>query len=165
MARTTDFLTEQHLRALVLDDDAGAALDVRRSLEARGFLVSSAADGTRGLALLLDELLDLDVLVIDVDLPERGARSFADLIRRAGGERDLAIVALADASCASARPELLARGLDAVVSRSAGAAAAAEAAEAAIARRRHAVQPEVPSRWSSEDARWTLALPWGLQPA
>src|SRR5574341_455884 len=78
----------RHPRALVLHADPDALRDVRRSLEARRFTVLSAGDGSSGLGLLLDELLDLDVLVIAADLPGRDARSFAHLIRRAGGERD-----------------------------------------------------------------------------
>jgi DNA-binding response OmpR family regulator len=170
MARTKSIPSEKPPRALVLDADARAVHALRRSLEARSFAVSAATDGTAGLALLLDELLKLDVLVLDRFLPDRDARSFADLVRRAGGERDLAIVVLADAPDAALRAELLALGVDGVVDRSAGSDAAAEEALAAVHARtradgdapRPAPAPVRPApaahepRWALIPARWTL---------
>jgi CheY-like chemotaxis protein len=168
MALATDLLPTQRLHALVLDDDAGAVHDLRRSLEARSFSVLSADDGTSGLARLLDELLGLDVLVLDLDLPRRDARSFANLVRRAGGERDLAIVVLASDVTPALRAELRAVGVDAVVDRSAGPEAAAAAIEGAIAARRaDAIVPE-PARVASpppRDPRWTLSVRWSPLPA
>jgi CheY-like chemotaxis protein len=86
----------------------------------------SASDGHSGVGLLLDELLHLDVLVVDLDLPGRDGWALIDLVRRAGGERDLAIVVVA-AGAACVRGQLLALGADAVVERTDGPAAAAEA--------------------------------------
>jgi CheY-like chemotaxis protein len=168
MARTTTPLPAQHLRALVLDDDDAAVRALRRSLEARCCSVVSAGDGLGGLALLIDELLSLDVLVLDLELPGRDARSFADVIRRAGGERDLSIVVLATAPSASIRTELLSLGVDAVVDRSAGPDAAADAVENAVGRRRSGAlaSAAAAARASpARDPRWTLALPWSPQPA
>lgn len=173
MDRTMNTLAKPQLRALVLDQDAAAVREVRRALEARCFSVVSAADGTSGLELLLGELLDLDVLVMDVDLPERDARSFADLVRRAGGERDLAIVVLASDATRATRSELLALGVDAVVDRAAGAEAAAAAAHEAVAARtrsnghspQRAAAPVDPAP-SARDGRWALAIGrWSLLPA
>jgi CheY-like chemotaxis protein len=171
MARTTSPLPTQHLRALVLDDDAAAIRALQRSLEARWCSVVSARDGTGGLALLLDELLGLDVLVIDMELPGRDARSFAQVIRRAGGERDLSIVVLAAPASAAIRTELLSLGVDAVVDRSAGPDAVADAVENAVGRRRagalasDATAGRVAPSPAARDPRWTLALPWSPQPA
>ena len=172
MDRTTSTLPEQRLRALVLDDDAAALHDLRRSLEARFFSVVSAGDGASGLDLLLRELLDLDVLVMDMDLPHRDARSFADLIRRAGGERDLAIVVLATEAVPARHAELLALGVDAVVDRNLGPEAVAAAVhEAVVARRRSGVRSSEPppspvgSAPSVSDARWALSFRrWSFLP-
>ena len=119
--------TPRSLRALLLDEDEGALQAVRRALEARSFSVLTARDGTSGMDLLLGELLALDVLVVELDLPRRGGRAFADLIRRAGGERDLALVVVAHQATAELRGELRAAGVDALVARSAGPDAIAEA--------------------------------------
>jgi CheY-like chemotaxis protein len=171
MECTTSSLPIRHLRALVLDDDDAAVRALRRSLEARCCSVVSADDGARGLALLIDELLGLDVLVLDADLPGRDARSFADMIRRAGGERDLSIVVLAAAPSAALHGELLRLGVDAVVDRGAGPDAAADAVENAVGRRRSAGPASLPAAGRASpppparDARWTLALPFWPQPA
>ncbi len=96
----------------------------------------SAADGDAGLALLLDELLALDVLVVAADLPGRDARAFAELIRRAGGERDLSIVVVG--ATRQHEDELLAAGVDRVLAPTAAPGAAAEAVAAVVAARRNA---------------------------
>ena len=130
----TPSTTSRSPKALLLDDDATALRLLGTSLEARGFDVRAATDAEAGLALLLDELLGLDVLVVDADLPGRDARALLHLVRWAGGERDLGVVVLARGLDAAATDELLALGADAVVDRRAGHAAALEAI-AAIARR------------------------------
>jgi CheY-like chemotaxis protein len=164
--------TTQGLRALVLDGDASAVRVLRRALEARRFSVISAPDGSAGLDLLLDGLLDLDVLVVDLALPGRDARGFVDLIRRAGGERDLAIVVLAHEPSAELRSELLVAGVDAVIARSAGPAAAAEAALDAVHARSStpggAAEPPPPAlpEAPAPPPCWTLSLArWSLVPA
>ncbi len=111
---TTNSGPERTPRALVLEGDPVALDIVQRSLEARSLATLSAADGTKGLEILLDELLHLDVVVMDVDLPQRDARSFARLVRLAGGERDLALVVVAGELDPGLRAELLAVGVDAI---------------------------------------------------
>jgi DNA-binding response OmpR family regulator len=112
-------------KALLLDGDPSLRLLATELLE-RGFDLRAAMDAEAGLALLLDELLDLDVLVVDRDLPGRDGASILRLVREAGGERDLAIVVLADHPARAERARLLALGADAVVDRADGARAAAE---------------------------------------
>jgi two-component system, chemotaxis family, chemotaxis protein CheY len=121
-------------KALLLDDDSTVLRLLGTALETSGFVVRAATDGDAGLGLLLDELLDLDVLVVDLDLPRRDARALLHLVRRAGGERDLGVVVLAGAVDRDVRRELLALGANAVVDRRAGHAVAA-AAIAAVAHR------------------------------
>lgn len=126
-------------KALLLDDDVTVLRLLGTSLEARGFEVRAATDGDAGFSLLLDELLGLDVLVVDADLPGRDARALLHLVRWAGGERDLGVVVLSSGPDA-ARDELLALGADAVVDRCAGHGAALEAI-AAVAHRGDSPSP------------------------
>ncbi len=120
-------------RALLLDDDPLVLRLVGTALEARGFDVRTATDGERGVAILLDELLELDVLVADVHLPARDAWALLQLVRYRGGERNLGIVVLGDAS-PPAREWLVALGADEVVGRAHGPAAVADAAVAVSGR-------------------------------
>jgi CheY-like chemotaxis protein len=121
-------------KALLLDDDVTALRLLGTALEARGFDLRAATEGEGGLALLIDELLDLDVLVVDLELPGRDGYELLRLVRRAGGERDLGVVVLASAPDRAVRDQLLALGADMVVDRRAGHAVAAEAISA-VARR------------------------------
>ncbi len=128
-------------RALLLDDDPIVLRLLRNALEAGGFDVRAASDGERGLAILLDELLELDVLVADVDLPARDAWSLLHLVRRAGGERDLGFVVLAGGAL-PVHEQLLALGADAVVDRADGPGAVLAAVDAvARGRARHYEAP------------------------
>jgi CheY-like chemotaxis protein len=126
--------TDRRPRALLLDDDAVVRKLFASALRCRGFEVLAAADGATGVALLLEELLHLDALVIGLDLPGRDAWSFLRLIRNAGGEQDLAVIVLATASARSPalRAQLRTLGADAVVDRAAGPAAVAAAVELAV---------------------------------
>lgn len=129
--------TTRRPRALLLDDDPAALKLLGAALEARGFDVRAASDATRGLELLLDELLDLDVLVADAELPGREATSLLRLVREAGGERDLGMAILVGPASRGACEQLFALGADAVVDRARGHAAAADAIAAVVAWRDH----------------------------
>jgi CheY-like chemotaxis protein len=128
-------------RALLLDDDPVVLRLLGTALEARGFDVRAARDGDTGLELLIDELLDLDVLVADADLPGRDGVSLLHLVRHAGGERDLAVVVLANPAPRGVRAQLLALGADAVVDRAIGHEATATVIEAAVRARALALAP------------------------
>jgi CheY-like chemotaxis protein len=165
----------QPLRALLLHGDAAALRALSRSLESRSFAVLSAGDGDRGVELLVDALLSLDVVVLDADLPLRDARAFARLVRGAGGEHDLALVVVAREPDPELRHALLALGVDAVLEASAGSDAAAEAALAAVvARGTRILLPEEPNLGAEPTPARTplaarLGLPlaggWSLSPA
>jgi DNA-binding response OmpR family regulator len=127
--------TSRRPRALLLDDDPTTLRILATALVARGFEVRAALSAEAGLELLLDELLDLDVLVADRDLPGRDGASLVRLVREAGGERDLALVLLADEAAAEDRERLLALGADVVVDRADGVRAAADAIAAEAPRR------------------------------
>ncbi|HEY6105691.1 MAG TPA: response regulator [Anaeromyxobacteraceae bacterium] len=122
-------------KALLLDDDPAVLRLLGRTLAARGLEVVTATEGARGLHLLLDELLGLDVLVIDLDLPGRDAWAMLRLIRGAGGEQDLGVVVLADRPGPGVRARLLGFGADEVADRAHGPEEAARAALAAASRR------------------------------
>ncbi len=113
-------------RALLLDDDPTVVRLLGTALEARGFDVRAALDAESGIEILTDELLELDVLVADAELPGRDAASLVHLVRQAGGERDLGIVVLAGEASSRLRARLFALGADAVMERSLGPDAAAE---------------------------------------
>ena len=117
-------------RALLLDDDVVVLRLLGIALEARGFEVRAATDGESGLSLLLDELLDLDVVVSALDLPRRSGRALVELIRNAGGERDLGLVLLGGATDAATKAELLRLGADMVVERTSGPTVVAALVEA-----------------------------------
>lgn len=125
--------TTRQPKALLLDGDPSLRLLATALLD-RGCEVRAARDAAAGLELLLDELLDLDVLVVDRELPGRDGASLVRLVREAGGERDLAIVVLADRPARSERAQLLALGADAVLDRADGPSAAADAVVAAARR-------------------------------
>jgi signal transduction histidine kinase len=69
-------------RVLLVDDNADVLAAMRSMLELDGHRVSTAADGERGLALLLDELPD--VAVVDIGLPGLSGYEVAQRSRRAG---------------------------------------------------------------------------------
>jgi CheY-like chemotaxis protein len=134
---------ERSFRALVLDGDGASLAKLQAALHERGVTAVTASDGTAGLERLFEELLSLDVLVMDLDLPHRDARAFTRLVREAGNERDLTLVVVATAPDAALRDELDALGVDAVVDRRAGHAAAATAALDAVRARRDAEEIEL----------------------
>ncbi|ACG71262.1 response regulator receiver protein [Anaeromyxobacter sp. K] len=136
MNPTFDAIPAPRPRALVLHPDVSTRAELGWALGSRDIASLSAADGASGLALLLEELLALDALAVKLDLPGRDARAFADLVRRAGGEQDLAIVVLASDPSPSLRAELAALGVDEVVDPRLGPDAVAEAVVEAVEARR-----------------------------
>jgi hypothetical protein len=131
-------------------------------------------DGTQGLAVLLEELLSLDVVVIAADLPDRDARAFARLVRGPGGEQDLAIVVAACDPTPELRGELVELGVDAVIDMAAGSEAVAEAALDAIVARGTRIldledasthEPIVPAPSLAARLASSLTGSWALSPA
>jgi len=119
-------------RALVLDVDP---TPLARALGARRVETVTATDGEAGLTRLLDELLSLDVLVMALDLPGRDARQLARLIRKAGNEKDLTLVVVAERPTPALRLELRGLGVDAIVDRADGPPAIASAVLEVVRRR------------------------------
>lgn len=67
---------------LVVEDDPSIALGLRINLEKEGYVVVTAEDGERGLALARDEGPDL--IVLDVMLPKLNGLEVLDTLRREG---------------------------------------------------------------------------------
>ena len=125
-------------RALVVDDDALARHMLQDALQQRGFEVLTADDGAAGLSVLADELLALDLLVTDVVMPKMDGETFIRTIRNAGGESELAIVAVTGDHESGAEKRLERDGADAVLDKALGAELIAQAADAVLERKRMA---------------------------
>ena len=125
-------------RALVVDDDTLMVRMLSDALVERGFEVLGARDGPEGLRVLSEELLALDLLVTDVMMPGMDGVTFVRTIRRAGGETDLAIVAVTGRLEPELEARLEAAGADAVIDKGLGPILVAKAADAALERKRKA---------------------------
>jgi CheY-like chemotaxis protein len=129
-------ITARARRALVVDDDALVRRMLADALADRGFEVITATDGQDGLRVLSEELLALDLLVTDVHMPEMDGEQFVKMIRRAGGEADLAIVVVSGRMEPGLEPRLEAAGADAVLDKALGPELVAQAADAVLERKR-----------------------------
>jgi uncharacterized protein (TIGR02266 family) len=123
-------------RVLVVDDDALIRRVLADALTARGFEVISAVDGESGLRTLSEELLALDLLVTDACMPGMDGETLIRTIRMAGGEADLAIVAVTGVTDQGLERRLEVAGADAVLEKSLGPELIAQAADAALERKR-----------------------------
>ncbi len=128
-------ITGRPRRALVVKGDARARSALAEALAARGFEVLTAEDGERGLHVVAEELLTLDLLVTGLDLPGMRGEAFVRAIRLAGGESDLTIV-VATEEVDEAKERRLAGLADAVVDTARGPERMAEACDAAVERKR-----------------------------
>jgi CheY-like chemotaxis protein len=129
-------ISARQRRALVVDDDALVRMMVSEALAARGFEVLVAEDGAAGMRTLSEELLALDLLVTDVRMPGMDGETFIRTIRTAGGEAELAIVAMSARIEPGDEEKLEAAGADAVLDKALGAELVAQAADAALERKR-----------------------------
>jgi CheY-like chemotaxis protein len=80
----------------------------------------------------------LDLLVTDVRMPGMSGDELVRFIRRAGGEADLAIVAVTGRMDPGTEEQLTAAGADAVLDKAIGPELIAAAADAALERKRSA---------------------------
>ncbi|HTP26944.1 MAG TPA: response regulator [Anaeromyxobacteraceae bacterium] len=123
-------------RALLVDDDPVVCRMLQEALHKRGFEVLIAEDGVAGLSILADELLALDLLITDVFMPNMDGHTLIRTIRRAGGESELAIVAMTGAPDAGLEKCLEQEGADAILDKALGAELIAQAADAVLERKR-----------------------------
>ena len=70
---------ERSLRALVVDDDAGIALLVRRALEDEGLIVDVERSGTRAEMRLADQAYD--IVLLDIELPGKSGLEILRTLR------------------------------------------------------------------------------------
>ena len=111
---------EEIPRVLVIDDDPVVVSVLRYGLEARGIEVVSAPDGATGLRAVIENLLDLDLLVTDLQMPGLDGVTVVRIIRSEGGERELPILVLATAASPHDRGVLAKLGVSGIVEKSAG---------------------------------------------
>jgi uncharacterized protein (TIGR02266 family) len=124
-------------RALVVDDDELQCRMLADGLRDRGFEVLTAPDAAQGLSTLSEELLALDLLVTDVVMPGMGGEELVRLIRKTGGEVDLAIVCVTGRTGeAGIEARLEAAGADAVLDKALGPDLIAQASDAVLERKR-----------------------------
>jgi CheY-like chemotaxis protein len=76
-------------RVLCVDDEAVWRTTYRRLLEPHGIDLILGTDGKQGLELLIEHFFELDLVVLDLHMPELDGRALIDRIRRLGGETGL----------------------------------------------------------------------------
>lgn len=123
-----------HPRILLIDDDPVARLLVEHDLRALGAEVLTADDGLRGLRLLVDELLTLDLLVTDLQMPQMDGLTLIRVIRAEGGEHELPILVVTGTLSADSAKRLAGAGAS-VVEKSEGPAAVVAAAATILSER------------------------------
>jgi CheY-like chemotaxis protein len=119
-----------------VDDDARVGRMRQDAFQQRGFEVLTAIDGATGLSTVVDELLALDLLVTDIKMPNMDGQTFIRTIRGAGGEADLAIVAVTGNVDPALEKRLERDGADAVLDKELGPDIIARAADAVLERKR-----------------------------
>jgi CheY-like chemotaxis protein len=107
-------------RALVIDDDPAVLALLAHGLAEAGVEVLTAADGAAGLRLLVENLLELDLLVTDLQMPGLDGATVVRIIRAEGGERDLAILVLAGTIAPRDRELLVRLGVNELVEKREG---------------------------------------------
>jgi len=86
MATTTD----NQIHVLIVDDDAGSRLLMRRALERSGFLISEAADGAAAVAAV--EAGACNAVLMDVEMPQMNGYEACKAIRSRPGGAHLPIM-------------------------------------------------------------------------
>jgi uncharacterized protein (TIGR02266 family) len=143
LANAIAHISARPRRALVVDDDELQCRMLADALRDRGFEVLTAADATEGLSTLSEELLALDLLVTDVVMPGMSGEELVRLIRKTGGEVDLAIVcATGQLGEEGIERRLEAAGADAVLDKALGPDLIAQASDAVLERKRMVAQQQ-----------------------
>ncbi|MCX7680418.1 MAG: response regulator [Anaerolineae bacterium] len=81
-------------RILYIEDEPGNRLLVKRVLEAEGFSVLEATDGVSGLEMAAKMHNELDLILLDINLPEIDGYDLAKRFRSTPGLRDIPILAV-----------------------------------------------------------------------
>jgi CheY-like chemotaxis protein len=82
------------IRILYIEDEPGNRMLVRRVLEAEGFSVLEAEDGLTGLELAAKMYQELDLILLDINLPEIDGYDLAKRFRDTPGLQRVPILAV-----------------------------------------------------------------------
>lgn len=121
-------------RVLLVDDDPTSRYVIEHDLLGLGAEVLTAGDGKAGLQRLLENVLDLDLLVTDLDMPGMDGLALVRMVRAEGGEGDLPILVVSGWLTPETRSALRALGA-AVVDKGDGANSIAASATRLLASR------------------------------
>jgi len=83
-----------NIRILYIEDEPGNRMLVRRVLEAEGFSVEEAADGQTGLDKAAEMYQELDLILLDINLPEMDGYVLAKKFRETPGLQKIPILAV-----------------------------------------------------------------------
>jgi two-component system cell cycle response regulator DivK len=83
-----------NIRILYIEDEPGNRMLVRRVLEAEGFDVAEATDGLTGLEIAAKMYQDLDLILLDINLPEIDGYDLAKRFRDTPGLQEIPILAV-----------------------------------------------------------------------
>jgi CheY-like chemotaxis protein len=90
--------SERRRRAMLVDDDRFFREVISHSLGLAGYEVLQAGSGEDAFALLVEELLHLDVLILDLYLPGIGGAELVRRLRKIGDKLGLAVVVVTGAT-------------------------------------------------------------------
>lgn len=122
-------------RALLVDDDPVVLAVLSALLGELGIECVQAKDGRAGLRQLTEDLLSLDLLVTDLNMPDLTGDALVLAVRELGGERDLPIVVASSFLDPSLAEALRVAGANAVVDKSRGLGPVAAAVRSLLAAR------------------------------
>jgi two-component system cell cycle response regulator DivK len=83
-----------NIRILYIEDEPGNRMLVRRVLEAEGFSVIEATDGMAGLEMAAKIYQELDLILLDINLPEIDGYDLAKRFRDTPGLQNIPILAV-----------------------------------------------------------------------
>ena len=82
------------IRILYIEDEPGNRMLVKRVLEAEGFAVMEATDGLAGLEMAARMHQELDLILLDINLPEIDGYDLAKRFRSTPGLQKIPILAV-----------------------------------------------------------------------
>ncbi len=83
-----------NIRILYIEDEPGNRMLVRRVLEAEGHSVVEAIDGLSGLEMAAKIYQELDLILLDINLPEMDGYALAKKFRETPGLQKIPILAV-----------------------------------------------------------------------
>ena len=84
----------ENIRILYIEDEPGNRMLVRRILEAEGFSVIEAEDGNTGFEMAKEKHRELDLILLDINLPEIDGYDLAKRFRDTDGLRNIPSLAV-----------------------------------------------------------------------